>query len=72
MTLLEIDDAMVEAVESYKKTNDFAQTADKHLMSKIVKVYNNLVAQICGVQADFLMDWLKGFQAFLRFQKKET
>lgn len=36
--LLKIDIAKVETLESYKKTNDFAKAAERHLMLKIVKV----------------------------------
>lgn len=65
--LLKIDAAKVEAIEAYKKTDDFAKDSERHLMSKIFKVYGDLVTQIRGVQADFPVDRVKGFPTFLRF-----
>lgn len=59
-------------VESYKKTGDFACTVENHCKAKPAKIYGKLVTQIRQIQAEYLVENVKGLHAFLRYQKRET
>lgn len=68
--LVQLETAKVEAVTSFKKTAAFEEAAERHLLNKIIRVYGNLVAQIREVQADFPVERVQGFKAFLQMQQQ--
>lgn len=58
-TLKERDSTKTEAsgsVEGFKKTAKFAQIIENHCFTKFIKIYCDLVTQICEIQPEFLVD----------------
>lgn len=64
----------MSVVEAFKKTIEFTRVAKNHCLAKLIQIYGDLVTQIRGIQSEFPVDPVKGFQAFLKWQNhdKET
>lgn len=69
-TLQERDQVKAEAtgaMEALQKSVYFSRVAEKHCLTKLVKIYGDLVRQIREVQLDYPVVQVNRLQAFLVF-----